>query len=120
MSCANCGAVADLVEHHKSYNPDETVFLCRGCHSSVHQSPEAYPELAPDHVPIDRRRNEGNRFLRMTRDTQIALLCIFGNMDVPDVEEGFRELMREAGYDPEELVTQYTAIKIGEKMDPDG
>jgi hypothetical protein len=37
-TCAECGAVENVVEHHIQYEPEETVDLCRSCHRVAHEN----------------------------------------------------------------------------------
>jgi hypothetical protein len=45
-ACTLCGDDGDLDEHHTSYEPEETVMLCRSCHQTVHKADSH--ELQPD------------------------------------------------------------------------
>lgn len=47
--CERCESATQLVEHHTSYEDDETVTLCRSCHGAVHVDPHSpyYPEDEP-------------------------------------------------------------------------
>lgn len=38
--CELCGTPEDIVEHHTSYEPEETVMVCRSCHGRVHTDPD--------------------------------------------------------------------------------
>ena len=35
-TCVKCGTDEGLLYHHISYEPEETMVLCRGCHRSEH------------------------------------------------------------------------------------
>ena len=43
--CLECGSTENIDQHHTSYEPEETVMLCRSCHQSVHgdESHELHP-----------------------------------------------------------------------------
>jgi hypothetical protein len=46
--CELCGQCSDWIDgHHVSYADDETILVCRSCHSDIHNT-EKYPELTPD------------------------------------------------------------------------
>ena len=36
MNCKTCGSQKNLVEHHASYFPEITIWLCRSCHGKIH------------------------------------------------------------------------------------
>lgn len=42
------GAWWSLVEHHVSYFPEETMMVCKSCHSTIHDSSDELSEYEPD------------------------------------------------------------------------
>lgn len=46
--CLLCEAQTDLQEHHISYYPEETVFVCVSCHSKIHTTDGFHDELVPN------------------------------------------------------------------------
>ena len=65
--CVVCGASDDLVDHHVSYDPPETVPVCRSCHTRIHKDESFRPGLTPGHVP------EVRRFPREREGTTVQL-----------------------------------------------
>lgn len=48
MKCELCDSESDwLDEHHVSYEPEETITVCRDCHADIHNT-NKYPDLKPD------------------------------------------------------------------------
>lgn len=64
--CVVCGA-GDVLDHHVSYNPEETVPVCRSCHTRIHKDDAFRPGLTPDYVP------EGRQFPKNRNGTTIHL-----------------------------------------------
>lgn len=50
-----CGAAAGVLDHHVSYDPEETAAVCRSCHTRIHKNEGLRPDLTPDSVPQHRR-----------------------------------------------------------------
>ena len=52
--CVECDSGDELIQHHTSYERDETVTVCRACHMVIHATPghELYPEDEPDETSI--------------------------------------------------------------------
>jgi hypothetical protein len=53
IKCALCGKALDrwsknTIEHHISYNPEKTIFVCRSCHRKIHARKADFPDLAPE------------------------------------------------------------------------
>jgi len=44
MECMVCGSDKNLVEHHQSYFPEITTWLCRSCHGKLHGHKKVRPE----------------------------------------------------------------------------
>lgn len=53
--CVECGETEGIDRHHTSYDPEETVPLCRSCHQTVHsdESHELYPNDRPETTVIE-------------------------------------------------------------------
>lgn len=48
--CETCNARLshdERIRHHVSYFPEETVVVCRSCHTKLHRNQDFYPELTP-------------------------------------------------------------------------
>jgi ribosome-binding protein aMBF1 (putative translation factor) len=56
VTCAVCGDAAGI-EHHVSYQPEETVRVCRSCHNTIH-SHHAEHGLEPDYTSVERTRTK--------------------------------------------------------------
>lgn len=54
-NCRICEEVAYRVKHHISYEPEETILICKSCHSKIHLNDDFHPELTPDEVPEGRQ-----------------------------------------------------------------
>lgn len=66
MSCVIC-EYPETVDHHVSYERDETIELCRSCHGKVHYSDGFHDEL----VPEDDRFDLENSRRRITIDLSV-------------------------------------------------
>lgn len=44
MNCIECGSTEQLVEHHVSYDPEDTVWMCRSCHIKLHGRKKVRPD----------------------------------------------------------------------------
>lgn len=55
--CVACGADG-VLDHHVSYDPPETVPVCRSCHTRIHKDDGFRPDLTPERVPEGRRFRE--------------------------------------------------------------
>lgn len=53
--CKVCKEKTYTVKHHISYEPEETVYVCRSCHVKIHINDKFCPDLTPDRVPEERR-----------------------------------------------------------------
>ena len=66
--CPICGDERELLKHHISYDPEETVRLCPACHKEVHLKPSFFPLYAP----IERRpkgfQYKNNETVRISLD----------------------------------------------------
>lgn len=60
--CIECGSRENIDKHHTSYEPEETVMLCRSCHQSVHGADE-HPLK-----PTDSREKTSIQLPESTRD----------------------------------------------------
>ena len=48
----------ERIRHHTSYFPEDTVTVCRSCHTRIHQNPEYHPELTPPKDEVHRFYNQ--------------------------------------------------------------
>jgi hypothetical protein len=48
----------EVVYHHTSYNPKETIIVCRKCHNKIHKT-----DQLPNLKPIDKTPKEWKKFL---------------------------------------------------------
>lgn len=55
MSCVQCGSTTNLQSHHTSYEPEETIILCKGCHQKLH--PYQGVGVSPDEERIELTKN---------------------------------------------------------------
>ena len=53
--CEICDDEKHRVKHHVCYEPEETILICRSCHTKIHRNEDFHPELTPDHVPKESR-----------------------------------------------------------------
>ena len=98
MKCAICGTEESIINHHTSYDPEETVPLCRSCHMKLHngsiKSDIPAPTLPyPIHPTVqiskvdDKKIKflvEQGHFLNRTDFTRIAVRTHLKNFSFPD------------------------------------
>lgn len=65
--CELCGDQSKWIDgHHISYQPEETVAVCRQCHSEIHHS-NKHPELKPDAADVTRFYGARSSEVNMTQ-----------------------------------------------------
>jgi len=45
--CSICGSENYVVEHHESYYPEKTIWVCRSCHQVIHKSCKTQKNTRP-------------------------------------------------------------------------
>lgn len=80
--CFVCGARDNTVEHHVSYDPEETVPTCRSCHTKIHKLDDFRPDLTPENVPEERRHtlDEDSRYINI-KESVHTRLAHYGNLN---------------------------------------
>lgn len=46
--CTLCEERVAIEEHHTSYDPPETILVCRGCHMKIHKTDGFHDDLLPE------------------------------------------------------------------------
>lgn len=65
--CELCGSVADYIDkHHISYSPEETIAVCRSCHSDIHHTNQ-HPELTPKETELTQFYEEADIHVDLSR-----------------------------------------------------
>ena len=60
MKCSICGSERQIIQHHESYYPEKTIWLCRSCHQIIHKNcktekntrPKKYYSKKNKHIQI--------------------------------------------------------------------
>lgn len=65
--CDLCGDAAEWIDdHHVSYNPEETIRVCRSCHAEIHNT-NKHPSLKPDGDELTAFYNRDNIHVDMSK-----------------------------------------------------
>ena len=48
MKCTICGSERQVVEHHESYYPEKTIWVCRSCHQIIHKNCKTEKNTRPE------------------------------------------------------------------------
>lgn len=83
-SCRSCGSTENIHEHHITYDPERTVYLCQNCHIEAHKdrSHEFHPEQEKPGKTLNQtftdEEFDGLREVKGDRSWREAILEEFG------------------------------------------